>query len=125
MKMVSMFEAEDGKLFKTEGECLRHELAVLRLRLANDLLTRGESILSALLALDPHRIPWADDDILSKITQSTKFAVPYWQCSQEARFSISYFDLSGRIFCCSSGRDQYQSYLKIHELVRFNRYCAA
>lgn len=48
MKVVTMYEAEDGKQFRHEDQCLRHEEECANLKAANELLNSGATLMQAL-----------------------------------------------------------------------------
>ena len=87
MKTVTMYEAEDGKQFRAEAQCLEYEQQCADLAAANDMLYNGSTLMAALTRAHQTR-PWWDSGlsaedkvILTGITRDTSFAVRHWQCS--------------------------------------------
>ncbi len=86
MKTVTMYEADDGKQFRDEAQCVEYEQQCADLAAANDMLDNGATLMAAMTRAHRTR-PWWDSMlsleekvILSKITKDTGFVVRHWQC---------------------------------------------
>ncbi len=89
MKTVTMYEAEDGRQFRAEAQCLEYEQQCADLAAANDMLYDGATLMAALARAHQTR-PWWDSGlsaedkvILMKTTKDTSFVVRHWQCSDK------------------------------------------
>ena len=85
MKAVMMYEAGDGKQFRSEALCLEYEQQCTDLAAANSMLSNGATLMASLTRAHQTR-PWWDADlsaedkaILMKITKDTGFVVRSWQ----------------------------------------------
>ena len=57
MKTVTMYEAEDGKQFRDQAQCLEYEQQLADLAAANDMLDNGATLMAALTRAHQTR-PW-------------------------------------------------------------------
>lgn len=104
MKVVTMYEAEDGKQFRYEDQCLRHEEECANLKAANELLNSGATLMQALERFHMTHKWWdsglTDEDkaVLSRMTKDTGLRVRHWQCSDVAGYKPCELDLGGRVY---------------------------
>lgn len=95
MKIVTMYEAEDGKQFRVESQCSEYEQQRADLAAANDMLNNGATLMAALTRANQTRPRWdsgmnaEDKVILMKTTKETGFVVSHWQCSEKPKYKPS------------------------------------
>lgn len=130
MKTVTMYEAEDGKQFRVEGQCLEYEQQREDAKAANEMLENGATLMAALTRANQTR-PWWDSGLtledkvmLMKITKDTGFVVSHWQCSDKPGYKVCEIDSYGRMHLfgdagCWSG--PYGNWVDLRDLLRYAR----
>ena len=103
MKIVPMYEAEDGKQFRDAPQCIEYEQQCSDLAAANDMMDNGATLMAALTRAHQTR-PWwdqrlalADKAILMKTTKDTGFVVSHWQCINKPVYKPTRLDRAGRV----------------------------
>jgi hypothetical protein len=124
MKQVTMYEANDGKLFTTETECWEYEHLTEDAQIASERLQNGATMLDALVRANLTRPYWDDgltvrDKVaLSKMTKDTAFVVRHWQCSEEPCYKPSGIEPNGNITLFGSPNGQhYGGELSVKDIV--------
>lgn len=104
MKVVTMYEANDGKQFSTESSCLGYEQALDDALAANEMLENGATLMSVLTRANQTR-PWWDSEltledkvILMKTTKDTGFVVRHWQCHEKPIYKVCAIEIGGRLY---------------------------
>lgn len=134
MKLVPMYEADDGKQFRAEDKCLEYEQQCEDARAANDMLENGATLMAALTRANQTRTWWdsgltlEDKVILMKTTKGTGFVVRHWQCSDKPGYKVRQIDSYGRMHLfgdagCWSG--PYGNWIELRDLLRYARANAA
>lgn len=128
MKTVTMYEAEDGKTFTSEAQCLEYEQQCDDARAANVMLNNGATLMAALTRASQTR-PWWDDEltpedrvILTSATKDTGFVVRHWQCSDKPCYTVHQIDCYGRLFLfgdAGSWRGPYGNWVDLQDLLRY------
>lgn len=128
MKAVTMYEAQDGKQFRAESQCLEYEQQCEDARAANDMLDNGATLMDVLTQANQTR-PWWDkgltlDDkaFLTRATKDTGFVVHHWQCSYSPRYQVRQIDNAGRLhlFGDAGGRGgAYGNWVDLRDLLRY------
>ena len=130
MKTVTMYEAEDGKQFRAEAQCLEYEQQCEDAKAANDMLDNGASLMAVLTRANQTRSWWdsgltlEDKVILMKTTKDTGFVVRHWQCSDKPGYKVLQIDNYGRMHLfgdagCWSG--PYGNLVGLADLLRYAR----
>lgn len=128
MKIVQMYEAEDGTQFRYEDDCLRHEAECENLKAAKELLNNGAPLIQAIdrfnVAHDFGSKKLSDDDrhVLSNITKDTGLRVRHWQCSDVPGYKPCDIDLRGRVYLwgyAGSWSGNYGGWVTIDDLLRY------
>ena len=130
MKIVTMYESGDGKLFTLENECLRHEQRCADLCAANEMLDNGANLLDV-LGMANRSIPgWSScldpetKEILAGITKDTGIRISYWQCSDIPAYKPDKVRLDGKVFLYGDvgrGSGPYGGWVRVKALVRHYR----
>lgn len=101
MKTVTMYEAEDGKQFRFQVQCVEYEQQCIDLAAANEMLINGATLFVALTRANQTR-PWWDNSLtledktmLMKITKDTGFVVRHWQGSGSPVYKACRIDDTG------------------------------
>jgi len=122
MKTVTMYEAEDGKRFRTEDACLEYEQQCRDTQSANGMLENGATLMAVLTRANQSR-PWGDRElkledkvILMKATKDTGFVIRHWQCSEMPQYKVCRVDNEGRLFL---GGDTYCCFVSLIDLLRY------
>ena len=130
METVIMYEADDGKQFRTEAQCLEYEQQWADLAAATDMLNNGATLMAALTRAHQTR-PWWDSGlsledkvILMTTTKDTGFVVSHWQCSDKPIYKPCGLNHSGQVRLwgdagCWSG--PYGSWVGLADLLRYAR----
>ena len=128
MKTVTMYEAEDGKRFRTEFLCLEHEQRCRDAQVANDMLEGGATLMAVLTRANQSR-PWWDCElkledklILMKATKDTGFVVRHWQCREEQQYKVCRVNNDGHVLLRG---DTYGCFVSLSELLRYAHQTAA
>lgn len=128
MKTVTMYEAEDGKQFRTEAMCVEYEQSCADLSAANDMLENGATLMAALTRAHQTRTWWdsglslEDKMVLMNITKDTGFVVSHWQCSDKPGYKPRALNhniqvmLLGDVGCWSGA---YGDWVKLPDLLRY------
>jgi hypothetical protein len=134
MKTVTMYEAEDGKQFRDEAQCLEYEQQCEDARAANDMLENGATLMAALTRANQTR-PWWDSGltledkvILMKTTKATGFVVRHWQCSEKPGYKVWQIDTYGRLYLfgdSGSWSGTYGNWVSLQDLLRYAHQTAA
>ena len=126
MKAVTMYEAEDGKHFRYEDDCLRHERKCANKDAANELLASGGSLFDALSMLHENglcaRLSEGDKEQLRKMTKDTAFVVSHWQCQDTPGYKPQDIDLDGRVYLygdAGSWSGSYGGWVNVYDLLRY------
>lgn len=99
MRPVTMYQANDGKLHRTESECLAWEKRCDDFAAANEMFFAGSTVLDALdRAGQSSSLSKQDRDLLSLINRDTAIAIPHWQCRDQIGYKPSCLELDGRIY---------------------------
>ena len=130
MKHVTMYEAEDGKQFRTESQCAEYEQQCEDLAVANDMLKNGSTLLSTLIRANRTR-PWWDsgltlDDkvMLMKITKGSGFVISHWQCSDKPVYKPYGLDHNSNVRLwgdTGSWGGSYGNWVGLTDLLRYAR----
>lgn len=103
MKIVTMYEAQDGKLFRNESLCLEYEQRCIDLVDANDRLHNGATLMDVLTKAN-HTRPWLyrhlslkDKEFLITATKDTGIVVRHWQGSDRPGYKPYQINDSGQI----------------------------
>lgn len=134
MKTVTMYEAEDGKQFRAEAQCLEYEQQCDDAKAANDMWQNGATLMAALTRANQTRSWWdsgltlEDKVILMRTTKDTGFVVRHWQCSEKPGYKVREIDSYGRMHLfgdagCWSGA--YGNWVDLRDLLRYARQTAA
>ena len=104
VKVVTMYEANDGKQFSTESSCLKYEQDLDNAFAANEMLENGATLMSVLTRANQTR-PWWDGEltledkvILMKTTKDTGFVVRHWQCHEKPSYKVCAIETGGRLY---------------------------
>lgn len=134
MKIVKMYEADDGKQFRSEIECLTHERLCKDAKAANNMLWNGATLMAVLVQANQAR-PWWDSGLtledkalLIKATKDTGFVIHHWQCSYKPGYKVCQIDIFGRIqlFGDVGSRDgPYGDWVSLRDLLRYAHQTAA
>ena len=134
MKIVTMYEAKDGKQFRDEAQCLEYEQQCDDARAANDMLENGATLMAALTRANQTR-PWWDGGltledkvILMKTTKDTGFAVRHWQCSDKPGYKVRQIDSAGRMHLfgdAGAWSGCYGNWVGLQDLLRYAHQTAA
>jgi hypothetical protein len=134
MKIVTMYEAEDGQQFRTEAQCVEYEQQCADLAAANDMLDNGASLMAALTRAHQTR-PWWDSGltvkdkvILMKTTKDTGFVVSAWQCSDRPGYKPCRLNHAGQVKLwgdSGSWSGPYGNWVGLQDLLRYARQTAA
>jgi hypothetical protein len=128
MKIVKMYEAEDGKQFHIEAQCLEYEQQCDDARAANDMWQNGATLMATLTRANQTRSWWdsgmtlEDKVILMRTTKDTGFVVRHWQCSEKPGYKVREIDSYGRMYLfsdagCWSGT--YNNWVDLRDLLRY------
>lgn len=130
MKTVTMYEAEDGRQFRAEAQCLEYEQQCADLAAANDMLYNGATLMAALTRAHQTR-PWWDSGlsvedkaILMKTTKDTGFAVSYWQCRDNPGYKPCRLDHNIRVLLwgdVGGWSGPYGDWVSLADLLRYAR----
>lgn len=130
MKMVTMYEAIDGKQFRHKDQCIQYEEECTNLAAANEMLRNGSTLLDALVRCHQTH-PWwdgnltaEDKEILKGITKDTKFVVGHWQCSDKPGYKPCDINHAGHVRLwgdvgCWSG--SYGNWCSLDDVLRYAR----
>ena len=128
MKTVTMYEADDGKQFRSEAQCLEHEQQCEDARAANDMLENGATLMAALTRANQTR-PWWDSGLtledkvfLMRATKDTGFVVRHWQCSDKPGYKVRQIDNQGRIHLfgdVGAWSGWYGNWVSLQDLLRY------
>lgn len=128
MKTVTMYEAEDGKLFRTEAACLEYEQQCRDPQSANEMLANGATLMAVLTRANQSR-PWWDSGlkledklILMKATKDTGFVVSHWQCREGPQYKVCRVNNDGHVLLHG---DTYGCFVSLSELLRYAHQTAA
>lgn len=116
MKVVTMYEANDGKQFSTEASCLEYEQALDDTFAANEMLENGATLMSVLTRANQTRPWWGgeltleDKVILMKTTKDTGFVVRHWQCHEKPTYKVCAIETGGRLYLSGETRGATASY---------------
>lgn len=134
MKTVTMYEAEDGKQFRSEAQCLEYEQQCEDARAANDMLENGATLMAALTRANQTR-PWWDSGltledkvILMKTTKETGFVVRHWQCSDKPGYKVCQLNNAGHLHLfgdSGSWSGPYGNWIGLQDLLRYAHQTAA
>lgn len=125
MKQVSMYEANDGKLFRDELSALDWDVKLEKVALANQMLQDGSNVYEVLKASG---IFWEGDveekrSTLEKLTKETGLVIPHWQCSENPGYKVCFLDIqSGKILVhgdTGTWSGAYGSYMGLSDLCRY------
>ena len=128
MKIVAMYESDDGELFTAENDCLRHEQKCTDLCAANEMLANGANLLEVLEMADRSIPGWSGGldpetkEVLARITNDTGFRIRYWQCSDLPAYKPDRVRLDGKVFLYGDvGRwsGPYGDWVRVKDLVRY------
>ncbi len=91
MRIITMYEAEDGEAFYSEKQCLTHEKALADVRLANQMLKDGCNLFDVLTVAGgdfPSTKCLSEEDkaILRSMTKDTGVTIEHWQCSDKPAY---------------------------------------
>lgn len=84
MKAITMYEAENGRIFSTEVECLDYEQHGKNAEEATEMLANGFNMMDVLTKANQSRPLWDryltidDRRVLGRATKDTLFAVYKW-----------------------------------------------
>jgi hypothetical protein len=135
MKTITMYEANDGKQFRSETECLEYEQWLEDLNAANEILHNGATLMATLIRANQTR-PWWDEGlsvedrvILMKTTKDTGFVISHWQCSDEPRYKPVLLNAEMKILLCGDAdlnatflsKDSYSDLVSLKDLLRYAR----
>lgn len=130
MKTVTMYEAEDGKQFRDQAQCLEYEQQLADLAAANDMLDNGATLMAALTRAHQTR-PWWDSGlsledkvILMKTTKDTGFIVRHWQCSDRPGYKPCRLNHEGQVRLwgdSGSWSGPYGNWVGLADLLRYAR----
>ena len=128
MKTVTMYEADDGKQFRSEAQCLEHEQQCEDARAANDMLENGATLMAVLTRANQTR-PWWDSGLtledkvfLMRATKDTGFVVSHWQCSDKPGYKVRRIDNYGRIHLfgdVGSWSGPYGNWVRLQDVLRY------
>ena len=130
MKNVTMYEAEDGKQFQAEAQCVEYEQQCADLASANDMLGNGATLMSALTRAHQTRPWWGssltaeDKVIMTKITKDTGLVVSHWQCSDKPVYKPCGLNHAGQVrLWGDAGRcsGSYGNWVDLADLLRYAR----
>ena len=130
MKEIKMYESKDGKYFDSDEKCLEHDQHYDDLKAANDMFNNGATLFSALECANKTNPFWCagldskDEMVLMSITKNTKFAVPHWQCSDNAGYTPSNISIDNKVFLygnVGAWSGPYGSMVTLKDLVRYWR----
>ena len=130
MKTATMYEADDGKQFRTEALCLEYDQQCADLAAANEMLDNGASLMAALTRAHQTRTWWGsgltveDKVILMNTTKRTGFVVIHWQCSNKPGYKPCGLNQAGQVLLwgdagCWSG--PYGNWVSLTDLLRYAR----
>ncbi len=131
MKKVTMYKAENGKLFDNKAECLDYENKLEDAEAATEMLHNGATLREALIRANRTR-PWWDiklteeeKAVLDKITKNTGIKVPQWP-KLEGRFiyNVTKIDPEGFVYLWSELEHEqgpYGNWVVIGDLLRYAR----
>lgn len=130
MKVVTVYEASDGKQFSTEFSCLRHEQDLDNTFAANEMLENGATLMSVLTRANQTR-PWwdgwltlEDKVILMKTTKDTGFVVRHWQCHEKPIYKVCAIETGGRLYLSGDAENwcgPYGGWIDLADLLRYAR----
>ena len=122
MKIVTMYEAEDGARFRTESACLEYEQQCVDTQSANDMLENGATLMAVLTRANQSR-PWWDCElkledkvILMKTTKDTGFVIRHWQCSEMPQYKVARVNNDGHLLLHG---DTYGCFVSLIDLLRY------
>ena len=131
MKTVTMYEADDGKQFRAEAQCLEYEQQCADLAAATDMLGNGATLMAALTRAH-QTSPWWDSGlsledkvILMTTTKDTGFFVSHWQCSDKPVYKPCGLNHSGQVLLwddAGSWSGPYGNWVGLTDLLRYARY---
>lgn len=128
MKLVTKYEAHDGKLFGNEADCLKHEDACASLAAANEMLQNGSTLMESLTCLHRAQVEWGnrlsaeDKTCLMRITKDTGFVISHWQCRYEPGYKPCELDLAGRVYLwgnAGSWSGAYGGWCSVDDVLRY------
>lgn len=119
MKIVTKYQADDGREFSSERLCLEHER---RCGLANDATNAFEAGATlrdayAIFGREPHQ----SEAAFAFITKETKLTISHWQCCDRPVYSVQHFDADGRVWVAGNGgwSGWYGAWVWPDDLVRY------
>lgn len=132
MRVVTMFEAEDGKQFHNEDQCLEYEQKCADVDAANDMLKNGATLMAALTHANQTRPLWdnnlslEDKALLMNTTKDTGFTISHWQGSLKPGYKPCRLRNSARVQILLSGdvgcwSGTYGDWVDIEDLLRYAR----
>lgn len=101
MKQVTMYEANDGKLFRDEMGALQWDIRLDKMAHANKLLEAGSNLYEVLTVMDLYSQGTLNDkrEVLEQLTKNTELVISHWQCSEKPGYRVCYIDSdTGKFF---------------------------
>ena len=103
MKVITRYESEDGRMFRSEAECLEYEQQREDARAASDMLNNGSTLMAALTRANQTR-PWWDSGLtledkasLMRITKDDGFLLGNWQYRDRPYYKVHSIDVDGKV----------------------------
>lgn len=130
MKIVTMYEAKDGRQFRDETQCVEYEQQCADVDAANDMLDNGATLMAAMTrAHQTH--PWWDSGlsledkvILMNATKDTGFVVSHWQCSDKPEYKPCRLNNAGHVLLWGDAggwNGTYGNWVGLSDLLRYAR----
>lgn len=131
MKTVTMYEADDGKQFSSEAQCLEYEQQCEDARAASEMLQNGATLMAALTRANQTRPWWAsgltleDKVFLMNATKETGIVVRHWQCSDTPCYKVRQIGNYGRVHLFGDWGGPYGNWVHLLDLLRYAHQTAA
>ena len=128
MKIVTMYEAQDGKLFRNESLCLEYEQRCVDLADANDMLHNGATLMDVLTKANQTRLSFyrhlspQDKEFLITATKDTGIVVRHWQGSNRPGYKPCQVNDLGQILLhgdIGSWDGPYGNWVELKDLLRY------
>jgi hypothetical protein len=127
MKIITVYEANDGRRFDNKESCERHDVLLERLIHAKDSFRNGSNLYGSLGLLNDNMDNFSEEDkvILMKITKDTGFKIEHWQCSKKPGYKIVDLNVDGEVHIfgdvgCWSG--PYGNWVSIRDCIRYYKH---